>query len=589
MKKKFLLSVLIIALFSLALPAFAADYVEGQLMVTIAYSGTKLSEMPRADAKNAIAQKAAEVAAACGGTAKCYNAISISQNKIVAVITSKTKTTAEMQAICNARKDVLSAKPNRIYRNSPRAVPKAAGSNAENATAGNGSTVDDPLFPEQWALCGTYGLKATAVWGKQQGSADVVVAIVDGGVDFSHEDLAGNIAVLKQTDNVTVSNAKLYRIENTYIGDPYIDEDDSEVAIKNERLVQEGDNLPLSDDYPMTDESLKVPSLKIDESYNDLSGIPDHNGHGSHIAGIIAAVTNNGKGMAGLARGCKIAAFSVASVNYAQNSKDYVSKTVPVCICFDNAGLNAAWDEMVEQKEAGLNIRVANASYGDWKEDEPSLNDDEYLALKAASDAGIIICVAAGNEKQDIDNPTGNHKGEYEYPVCYKAIDEDLNMIVVGATKSNGEYDVAYSNWGAKSVDIAAPGTQVYGAVPKYEFFNECDKAGVYCTWAAEPLTKEYSKGDGTSFATPYVAASAALLCSHYPDKSAEEIIKLLYDNADTKFKGTYTTYGNLNIARALNATSDSSSSGCNTGFGALALLFVIALPVAKKYSKKAA
>lgn len=589
MKKKFLLFIFIIALSTSALPAFAADYVDGQLMVTIAYSGTKLSEMPRAAAKNIIAQKADEVAAACGGTAKCYNTISISQNKIVAVITSKTKTTAEMQAICNARKDVLSAKPNSIFPNTPRSVPKITGNaNSENATAGNGSTVDDPLFPDQWALCGTHGLNAAAVWEKEKGSGDVVIAIVDTGVDFLHEDLAENMAVLKQTDNVTVDNAKQYRVQNRYIDEAFINKKGQvEVEISEDaKPVGEGKL------WPMTDADIsQTPSGKIGtEAYNDLDVVPDPEGHGSHIAGILAAVTNNGKGIAGLARGCKIASFSVTAVCYANNNPANYKDTPAYVSSLDRTGLIEAWEEVAAQKEAKLNIRVANASYGYWSEREPSLDDVEYLALKTASDEGIIICVAVGNEGLDNDNPTGDYKGKYNYPVCYKTIDPKLNMIIVGATKESGEYDVSYSNWGAKSVDIAAPGTKIYGTVPAYVYDAKYDKdEEAYYTWATK-TDADYSGTDyGTSYATPYVAASAALLCSHYPDKSAEEIIQLLYESADTKFKGTYTTYGNLNIARALNATSESSSSGCNTGFGALALLFVIALPAAKKYGKKAA
>jgi len=589
MKMKFLLFVFIIALFTSALPVFASDYVEGQLMVTIAYSGTKLSEMPQSAAEKIIAQKAAEVAKACGGTASCYNAICISQNKIVAVITSKTKTTAEMQAICNARKDVLSAKPNMIFKSVPPVRQKTAvKANGADATAGNGSTVDDPLFPDQWALCGANGLNAAAVWEKEKGSPDVVIAIADTGLDFSHEDIAENAAVLKKTARVTVDNAKVYRIQNTYVGKAYINEYNM-VDIENVRPVEPGDNLPANSAYSMT--TAGVPSGDLKKSYDDLKVVPDYYGHGSHIAGILAAVTNNGKGMAGLARNCKIVSFSDAAVYFASNNPE-IYKDTPAYIGLDDAGLNEAWDEMVVQKKAGLNIRVANASYGGWGSLPPKPNDLAYEALKAVSDAGIIICVAAGNQAQNIENPIDNHrekcKGKYEYPVCYKVIDPKLNMIVVGATKSNGEYDLSYSNWGVNSVDIAAPGTQIYGTVPCYNYAKgKYDQTvGVYYV-QAKKSDEQYSGtvyDRGTSYATPYVAASAALLCSHYPDKSAEEIIKLLYDNADDKFKGTYTTYGNLNIEKALNAdpepTPEPSSSGggggCNAGASVAMLLFCV-------------
>lgn len=584
MKKKFISVLLVAVLFFSVAPvmAFAGDYVQGQVIVVIANSGTKFSAMAQADAKKAIAEKAKAVADACGGTAKCYNNISISQNKILATITSTSKTTEQMLAICKSRSDVLSVKPNKIIKITPP-VSETEGTNsnsksaksAKNAysTAGNGSTVDDPLFSDQWALCGAYGLKATSVWSKQKGSADVVIAIVDSGFDFSHEDLADNTATLMKTDRVTEDNAKMFRIQNSYTGTASVN-DDGEVEVD-----AQGD--------PTKSEAYGIAEVKgqTGNISDDLPYTPDTNGHGSHIAGIIAAVTNNGVGMAGLARGCKIAGFSVAGVMYASNNPPGHENDI-VKLEYDNDGLLTAWDEIIEQKSKGLNIRVINASYGEWQKEPPTTTDPEFLAMQTASKAGIIICVAAGNESQDCDNPTGEYKDKpYNVPAYYKLLDLSLNMIVVGATKSNGEYDTSYSNWGVNSVDIAAPGTNVYGVVPTQTFDADGKfENGVY-SMDEKTSSVKYQKGDGTSYATPYVAAAAALLCSQYPNKTAAEIIQMIYNNADTKYKGTKDKYGELNIAKALgvDTSSSSSSGGCNAGFGAIALLFVIPVVFKKR------
>jgi len=559
MKKKVLFSILVIALFSSALPAFAAKHIEKQILVTISHSGTKLSEMPEADAKNIIAQKAAEVATACDGTAKCYYTISISQNKIVTLITSRTKSTAEMQTICKARKDVLSAKPNRSFKSKHQAAQKTIdgddNSNAEHVTGSSRSSVNDPLFHKQWALCGKYGLKATSAWEKEKGSPDVVIAVVDAGVDFSHEDLADNIAVLKKTKRVTKDNAKQYRVQKSLIGEAYINEDNN-VRVKDDyRAVEPKDKLPLDCAYAMTDADIGIPSCGIKQSYYDLERIPDpdEDAHGTFIAGIIAAVANNGKGIAGLARGCKIAAFSAVEVYFASNNPEMYRDT-PAVVGVNDDAINEIFEEIIAQKKAGLNIRVVNLSRGGWDPAPPELDDADYLALKALSDAGVIICVSAGNIHQNHDNPSGEKRGQYKYPPCYKAIDPKLNMIVVGATDKDGEFDDSYSDYGVTSVDIAAPGTEVYGTLASYYFspgkYDPTDK--FYYTQATK-CKEAYSATDesGTSYATPFVAASAALLCSHYPNKTADEIIKLIYDSADDKHKNRV-KYGVLNVEKAL-------------------------------------
>lgn len=601
MKRKFLAVLMVLTLLFSVMPisAFAEDYVQGQVIVVIANSGTKFSAMAKADAKKAIAEKVKAVADACDGTAKCYDNISISQNKILATITSKSKTTEQMLAICKARTDVLSVKPNKLIKITPPvSETEETSSNSKSAksvkgpysTAGNGSTVDDPLFSDQWALGRGHGLYATAVWNKQKGSPDVVIAIVDSGFDISHEDLADNVATLKKTGDYIKDNAKMFRVQNTYYGKAKAVYDEKGEYVETEI---EGEEQAVTEEYHKKYNWLLPSRYSIlpggiqggTNIEKDLEVTPDTNGHGSHIAGIISAVTNNGVGMAGLARGCKIAGFSVAGVVYAENNPDEYKSNI-VKLEYDNAGLLTLWNEILAQIEAGLKIKVVNASYGSWeKKDDITEDSDEYLAMKSVSEKGVIICVAAGNESQDCDNPTGEeYKGKVNVPAYYKQLDPTLNMIVVGAIDQDGSY-ASYSNYGVDSVDIAAPGTQVYGVVPGQTFLpdGKYDEENKIFSIEEKTSTVKYQKGDGTSYATPYVAAAVALLCSEYPDKSAAEIMQLLYDSAD-KNHTDLVKYGDLNIAKALGVdTGSSSSGGCNAGFGAIALLFVIPIIFKKK------
>ncbi|MCL2165344.1 MAG: S8 family serine peptidase [Oscillospiraceae bacterium] len=152
---------------------------------------------------------------------------------------------------------------------------------------------------------------------------------------------------------------------------------------------------------------------------------------------------------------------------------------------------------VLSEKNKGLNIRVANMSFGGMY--GPQADNSPYgTAIKSLSDAGIICVIAAGNNNRNI-----NTSVERFYPACFRF----ANTISVGSiTSSSARSD--FSNYGNQWVDIAAPGSDIYSTLPLTDY----------------GYGSEYGTLSGTSMATPHVAGAAALLCAAYPNESASQI-----------------------------------------------------------------
>ncbi len=246
---------------------------------------------------------------------------------------------------------------------------------------------NDPEYPQQWAMD---KISAPDAWNVATGSNSVVVAVVDTGVDYNHEDLIPNMWV----NPYEIPGNGIDDDNNGYVDDVYgVD-------------VVNGDGDPMDD-----------------------------NGHGTHVAGIIGAVGNNGTGIAG--------------VNW--NVKIMAVKALGAGGVGDIASVIDALNYVLEMKRKGVNIVVVNASYG-CEGCQPAPDRDIIAALGAE---GVIFVTAAGNSGSDNDTvPT--------YPASY-----DLdNIIAVAAVDSNDNL-APFSNYGATSVDIAAPGVNIYSTYPR--------------------------------------------------------------------------------------------------------------------------
>ncbi|NNE02892.1 MAG: S8 family serine peptidase, partial [Eudoraea sp.] len=201
--------------------------------------------------------------------------------------------------------------------------------------------------------------------------------------------------------------------------------------------------------------------------------------HGTHVAGIIAAERNNGIGMNGVANN-----VAIMSVRVVPNGDEY-DKDVAL-------GIRYAVDN---------GASIINASFG--KSFSPNA-EWVYEAIKYAAENDVLIVHAAGNDGKDLDDPMNanypkDHINEKEYT---------NNLLSVGALneKYGAEMVASFSNYGAKNVDVFAPGGAIYSTVPD----------------------NEYKSQGGTSMAAPAVSGVAALIRSQFPNLSASEVKEII-------------------------------------------------------------
>jgi subtilisin family serine protease len=210
---------------------------------------------------------------------------------------------------------------------------------------------------------------------------------------------------------------------------------------------------------------------------NVASGDPkDDNEHGTHCAGTIGAEGNNARGVVGVNWKIQIMALKFLDSTGSGSTNDAIR-------CIDYA---------IEQKSKGVNVRVMSNSWGGGGESQ-ALAD----AITRAEQAGILFVAAAGNESANNDlvpNFPSNYPNE--------------NVLAVAAINQSDQLATRFSNFGATTVDIGAPGDGILSTVPG----------------------DEYATFSGTSMATPHVAGAAALALAHpdHQSKSASEIKALL-------------------------------------------------------------
>lgn len=305
---------------------------------------------------------------------------------------------------------------------------------------------------------GTTGVDVNAVpaWAVNTGSSSTVVAVIDTGIRYTHQDLAAN----------------------------------------------------------MWNNSGEVPANGIDDDANgfidDIYGINsitgtgnplDDHGHGSHVAGTIGATANDAGGHVGVAHEVQLMALK------ALDSSGY-GTTASAIICIDYAISEGA--------------NIINASWGD-----NTFSQAMKDAISAAGSAGIVFVAAAGNSGLSNDFIPF-------YPASY-----DLsNVISVAAVDRTGSR-ASFSNYGAVSVDLGAPGVDILSTTSTSD--------------------SSYGYKDGTSMAAPHAAGVAALLFSEYPAASIHEITtRMLQSTAPLAGLSGYTLSGGIvDAAAALSLSAD--------------------------------
>jgi subtilisin family serine protease len=250
---------------------------------------------------------------------------------------------------------------------------------------------DDPGFTNLWGLNNTgqtggtndADIDAPEAWDITTGSTNVIIAVIDTGVAYNHPDLNENIWV---NTNEIAGNG----IDDD--GNGYID-----------------------DIYGW--------------DFIDNNGYPeDYEGHGTHVAGTIAAKGNNNIGIAGVMWSAKIMSIRVLGVSGFVNVAD-------------------AADAITYAADNGA--RIINASWGGY-----DYTLTLYNAISYAASKNVLFVAAAGNERNNNDT-------DPFYPASYNL----PNIISVAATDYNDRL-ASFSNYGANSVDLAAPGVNIYSSIP---------------------------------------------------------------------------------------------------------------------------
>jgi len=318
-------------------------------------------------------------------------------------------------------------------------------------------TPNDPYYDRLWGLHNEGSSVATAdadidapeAWQVSTGG-NVVVGVIDTGVDYRHPDL---------DDNMWVNPGEIAGNGIDDDGNGYVDD-------------VHGYDFANDDGDPMDDHS-----------------------HGTHVAGTIAAEGNNGTGVVGVNWDAQIMALKFLGSNGYGNTFDAI------------------------QALEYATMMGADLTNNSWS--GSSFSRSLYDAIEAAGRAGQVYVAAAGNNGANTDYSP-------RYPSAY-----DLDNIISVAATDNDDRLASFSNYGATSVDLAAPGVSIYSTTPY-----------------------GYGSMSGTSMASPHVAGAAALLLSVNPDLTPAEVKSLLLDTVDpiAGLAGKTVTGGRLNIGNAIDA-----------------------------------
>ncbi len=395
-------------------------------------------------------------------------------NRVYRLVTSAIQPAPLLIAdeIASSSKKIMNAEPEAIMRTSS-AIP------------------NDPGMGKQWFLHKANVPDAWKLWnleaGEVPGDRSIVVAVVDDGVEYTHPDLWKNIWINQD------------EISATYFG--LIDTDANGFVTPEEAVAFTGDlngngkadlRDVLSSMSPLTDGVDNDSDGYIDNiigwdtnesgrsSDDDKDPMVTNNSHGTHVAGLVGATSNNGVGVASAAYNISIMAVKATG-----------DETV--------LSINTGYDGMLYAAQAGADI--INCSWGG-----PGYNSyAQTLIYTITNTYGSLMIAAAGN-----GDDYGNPDDTPHYPSGYD------NVISVTAVSSSDVF--SWANYGAadgnfKGIDISAPGESLYSTY----------------------LTKDnpYAYLTGTSMASPFVASCFALLKSVYPDSSNEWLTERMLNNTD--------------------------------------------------------
>lgn len=345
----------------------------------------------------------------------------------------------------------------------PRYIYPLAEINSDHFVASDAPSLQEPNDPQFANMLHLQRVELPSAWDlvtAEHGS--ITIAIVDAGTDWRHDDLIGNVwANPNETDN----NA----------------DDDGNGRVDDLR----GWNFANNSNDP-----------------TGLSNTPSNGRHGTIVAGIAAAVTNNQRGIAGASWNGKFIPVNAGCPN------------TDSAVCFGYEGILYA---------ASVGADVINVSWG---------GPDSFFGrdvIKAVTALGSLVVVSAGNNGS-VSGVGGNIDINTGYPASYP------DVLVVGSTNKDEDTKAEFSNFGL-SVDVFAPGVNIESTVPNNDYT---------------------AQASGTSFATPIVSALAALLKTYRPELTMAQVgqqIRVTSDNVDAvnpiELQGLM-GHGRINALRAL-------------------------------------
>lgn len=349
----------------------------------------------------------------------------------------------------------------------------------KNFVRPNLTNFNDPDAAKLWAFNANAGMDVsgayTTLGTRAQALKPVIVAVVDTGVDHTHEDLK-NI---------------MWRNEKEIPGNGIDDDNNGYI-----------------------DDIHGINTLVRDAQGRATMNTMASHWHGTHVSGTIAAEQNNGLGIAGVASNVKIMAI----------------RTVP-----DDA--DELDSDIVEgfKYAAKMGAKVINCSFG------KSNNEGGMVVRDVINEIGqkynVLVVASSGN---DSNNPFGgcsgwcNNDTRLKYPASF----DSENLLVVASTMSNGSMS-NFSNTGIKTVDVAAPGSNIYSTI----------NGG------------KYGMASGTSMAAPNTSGVAAMILGAYPNLTAVQLKNIIMNTVTPvpAFSKLIVTGGRVNLKAALQKAKTST------------------------------
>ncbi len=322
---------------------------------------------------------------------------------------------------------------------------------------------NDSSFSLLWGLQNTGQLggtpqadiDATDAWVRTQGNPNLLIGIIDTGIDYLHPDLLANI----WTNPGEIPGNGIDDDGNGYVDDIH------------------GYNFVNNTGNPMDDQ-----------------------GHGTHCAGTIAGVGNNGKGVAGVVWSAKL-----VGLKFLDSTGNGTTAAAINAITYANA----------------MGISITNNSWSGGGFSQALKN-----AIDAAGTKGYLFIAAAGNGINN-NGVANNNDATPQYPASYTS----SNIIAVAATDVN-DANASFSNYGLTSVDLAAPGVSIYSTKPgnAYQYLS------------------------GTSMATPQVTGAVALIWGYNQSLTRTQVKTYLLQGVDSlaTLSGRVVSRGRLNVKKAL-------------------------------------